>query len=90
MVMMNLRDLMETKKTNGSKSQQCNECPYVERTFIPSYLAGTDVVIVGEAGGKTEAVQKKPFVGESGQLLRKLLNEVGFDSDKVTYVNTDK
>ncbi len=39
------------------------------------------ILLVGEAPGKTEDEQGVPFVGRAGQLLRRLLSEVGIDMD---------
>ncbi len=36
-----------------------------------------DIVFIGEAPGKTEAVTGRPFVGRSGKLLRLLIQEIG-------------
>lgn len=36
-----------------------------------------EVLFVGEAPGRTEAETGRPFIGRSGKLLRKLINEVG-------------
>lgn len=38
-----------------------------------------DVIIVGEAWGRTEAVERAPFVGASGKELTRILAEGGFD-----------
>ena len=42
-----------------------------------------DIVFLGEAPGKTEAKTGRPFVGRSGQLLRKLIRESGFTEEDV-------
>lgn len=60
----------------------CNECPFAGRTQVRGYGASPENcrgVLIGEAPGRTEARQGKPFVGESGQLLRSILTYVGFD-----------
>lgn len=41
------------------------------------------VMFVGEAPGKTEAKTGRPFVGRSGQLLRKLIGEIGLREEEV-------
>ncbi len=44
--------------------------------------ADADVVFVGEAPGKNEAVTGKPFIGRAGKLLRALIAEAGLrDAD---------
>lgn len=85
---MDLQAILSIKKSSDTKKAACRDCPYHSRTFVPSYIGETDVVIIGEAPGFTEAKELCPFVGESGQLLRKTLREVGFDDTKITYINT--
>jgi uracil-DNA glycosylase len=47
-----------------------------------------DVVFIGEAPGKQEAVTGKPFIGRSGQLLRKLIRGIGLDDEKDVYITS--
>ena len=49
-----------------------------------------DVVFVGEAPGQREDEQGVPFVGRSGQLLDKLLGEVGLERRDVYIANVVK
>lgn len=88
--MVDVSKLISVRKDNSSKRAQCSECPYYTRKFVPSYIANNEVVIIGEAPGQTEADTKVPFTGDSGQLLRKTLAEVGFDIDKITIMNCCK
>lgn len=41
------------------------------------------IMLVGEAPGRDEDLQGKPFVGKSGQLLDKMLAAIGFDRSSV-------
>lgn len=45
--------------------------------------ANADVVFVGEAPGKQEAVTGRPFIGRAGTLLRELIAQVGLKEDEV-------
>jgi len=66
---------------------QCEKCPLRE---CPPVFGGGPLngrMIIGEAPGAIEVVQKKPFVGLSGQLLRETLNISGIDPEKVYYTN---
>jgi uracil-DNA glycosylase family 4 len=56
----------------------------------PSVYQNSQIIIVGEAPGAQEATQKVPFIGESGQLLRKTLGDVGFDVPSITFTNVCK
>lgn len=53
-------------------------------------LATAQVMLIGEAPGFNEAVQRRPFVGRSGQLLRKTLVEVGLEPANVYISNIVK
>lgn len=45
------------------------------------------LLVIGEAPGVSEDEQGRPFVGESGQLLRTLMADAGIDPDSCAYVN---
>ncbi|WP_404405876.1 uracil-DNA glycosylase family protein [Pelagibacterium halotolerans] len=47
-----------------------------------------DIMLVGEAPGRDEDLQGKPFVGRSGQLLDRMLAAIGLDRTKVYIANT--
>jgi len=47
-----------------------------------------DIMLVGEAPGREEDLQGKPFVGRSGQLLDRMLGAIGLDRTKVYIANT--
>lgn len=49
-----------------------------------------DIMFIGEAPGYHEQVQRRPFVGRSGQLLRKTLIEVNLPPEKVFISNIIK
>ncbi len=42
-----------------------------------------DILFVGEAPGRNEAEQGRPFIGRSGKLLRRLINEAGLSEEEV-------
>jgi uracil-DNA glycosylase family 4 len=48
------------------------------------------LAIVGEAPGKREVEEGRPFVGNAGKLLDKLLEEAGIDRSKVYVTNIVK
>ncbi len=51
-------------------------------------VPGSRVMLVGEAPGRDEDIQGKPFVGKSGQLLDLMLKAVGLDRSSVYIANT--
>jgi len=50
---------------------------------IPSYI-----LFVGEAPGKTEVEEGKPFIGMAGKNFEKYLNSIGLSKDNIRITNT--
>lgn len=50
----------------------------------------SDVIFVGEAPGRNEDLQGKPFVGTAGQILSEALEYAGFSRDQVYITNVVK
>lgn len=48
------------------------------------------IMFVGEAPGREEDQQARPFVGEAGQLLTRLINKMGFKREDVYIANIVK
>jgi len=46
-----------------------------------------DIMLIGEAPGRDEDIQGKPFVGRSGQLLDRMLAAIGLDRSSVYIAN---
>ena len=49
--------------------------------------ADADLMFVGEAPGRDEDLQGKPFVGRAGRLLDQLMGEIGIDRSQVFIAN---
>ncbi|KIC47931.1 uracil-DNA glycosylase [Tateyamaria sp. ANG-S1] len=49
-------------------------------------VPGARVMIVGEAPGRDEDMQGKPFVGRAGQLLDKMLAAINMSRDETVYI----
>lgn len=47
-----------------------------------------DILFVGEAPGKTEVEEGKPFIGMAGKTFGKYLNSIGLSRDKIRITNT--
>jgi DNA polymerase len=52
--------------------------------------ADAELMFVGEAPGKNEDLQGKPFVGQAGRLLDTLLGEIGMERSQVFVANVLK
>jgi len=50
----------------------------------------TEIVFIGEAGGYYESIQRKPFVGNAGKLLDKMLQMIGLPRESVYITNMVK
>lgn len=63
----------------------CKICPVGKsgKPVVGEGNADADVVLIGEAPGKQEAVVGRPFIGRSGKLLRSLIAEIGLDEHAV-------
>jgi uracil-DNA glycosylase family 4 len=92
---MTQSDLSASSKQYASLEESLNAIKQLKDD--PLANAGTNIVIsrgnpqarlliIGEAPGPQENVQGKPFVGKAGQLLDKILEAGGFDSEKDVYI----
>ena len=71
---------------------KCEKCELFTTSIAGNYSAvqingvgnsDADIMIIGEAPGADEVKQRKPFVGQAGQLLRTVISSVGISSDEV-------
>ena len=86
--MPGLSDLHEHVRTHGGCGFEiCESATHL----VPGEGSETaDVMIVGEAPGKSEDEQGRPFVGRSGKFLDELLAEAGLDRGSVYITNVVK
>lgn len=74
--------------------ENCQKCPLgATRTENVVFGAGNPnakLMFIGEGPGKEEAIQGKPFVGRSGQLLNKHLEMVGIEREDSYVTNVVK
>lgn len=65
--------------------EKCKECK-INKIGVAVPGEGNpdaEIVFIGEAPGKQEAVSGRPFIGRSGQLLRGLIREIGLKEEDV-------
>jgi DNA polymerase len=69
----------------NNKILTCKICPVGKsgKVVVGEGSPDADVVFIGEAPGKKEAETGRPFIGRSGQLLRKLIQDSGFKEEEV-------
>ena len=80
-------DRREALKTVLQEARGCVRCPQLAQTrttvVFGSGNADADLMFVGEAPGRNEDLQGLPFVGQAGQLLERLLGEIGLSRPDV-------
>ncbi len=73
--------------------RNCTRCPLHEtRTNAVPGEGGFEkgILMIGEAPGRNEDLQGRPFVGRAGQLLNELLDSIGLTRDDVFITNIVK
>lgn len=65
----------------------CSNCIYARYPKIPASVPKrARIAIVGEAPGPVEIARKRPFVGPSGNLIRKAFNMVGLPETEEIFI----
>ncbi len=86
---MNLMNFTDLNSLKADLEKNFQNLPLVEKPEDIVHGEGNEsasVMLIGEAPGYYESVQRRPFVGRSGQLLRKILAESGL-SEKEVYIS---
>jgi DNA polymerase len=81
------------KRIYLEEARDCTRCPLHQGRTNVVFGAGdsdADLMFVGEAPGRTEDELGLPFVGRAGQLLDKLLGEIGLAREDVFITNVLK
>lgn len=71
----------------------CTQCALSERRKGIVFGEGDPMarlMFIGEAPGREETANGKPFVGEAGELLTRIINKMGFKREDVYIVNIVK
>jgi DNA polymerase len=75
------------------EAEGCRRCNlYRERNNVVFGAGdkGAKLVIIGEAPGRLEDIEGKPFVGEAGQLLNRMLQAISISREEVYITNVVK
>lgn len=81
------------EETLREKISHCQECPLsrTRRNAVPGEGSiKTDLMFVGEAPGREEDIQGRPFVGRAGQLLTKIIGAMKYRREDVFITNIVK
>lgn len=87
---MTFTDLNELK---ADLEKNYQSFPLVEKPADIIHGEGNEeasVMLIGEAPGYYESIERRPFVGRSGQLLRRVIGECGLPEDQVYISNIVK
>lgn len=90
---MSLMHFTDLKELKADLEKNFQSFPLVEKATDLVHGEGNEqasVMLIGEAPGYYESVERRPFVGRSGQLLRKVLAESGLQANQVYISNIIK
>ncbi len=76
----------ETLKNECTKCTKCDLCKERTNVVFGEGNPKAEVMLIGEGPGEQEDLQGKPFVGRSGKLLDKMLEEIGLSRNKNIYI----
>lgn len=85
--------MSEALRLLESEAKVCTACRLAQTRTQVVFGVGdpdADVLLVGEAPGFNEDLQGEPFVGAAGQLLNRLLGEIGLSREDVYIANVIK
>ena len=89
--MSSAQERREALKAVYQEARSCTRCPQLAQTRTTVVFgagdADADLMFVGEAPGRNEDLQGLPFVGQAGQLLDRLLGEIGLARSQVFVTN---
>jgi uracil-DNA glycosylase len=78
----------------ANRYKKCQHCPLAAqgRTQVVFGVGNPNakIMFIGEAPGRDEDIQGKPFVGRAGQLLTKIIEAMGLTRDEVYITNVVK
>ena len=85
------QQLLDKLYTPYKKCRGCHfQMPKATQFVFGEGNPNAQLVLIGEAPGKEEDLQGKPFVGRSGKLLTKILESIGFGRNEVYITNIVK
>jgi DNA polymerase len=84
-----IRSLAEAE----GKAEACRDCSLwvgARNLVFDDGCRDTDLMLIGEAPGRQEDEQGKPFVGDAGQLLNGMLRAIGIRREDIYLANVIK
>jgi len=86
-------DVVQRLGELASAAEACRACRLGEQRTQAVFADGSpsaDLMLIGEGPGKNEDLQGLPFVGRAGQLLNRLLADVGLAREDIYIANVVK
>ncbi|MCT4371247.1 uracil-DNA glycosylase [Yangia mangrovi] len=77
---------LEALRASMEAFEECELKRGARNLVFSDGVAGARVMIVGEAPGREEDLQGKPFVGRAGQLLDRMLAAIGLNRASTVYI----
>jgi DNA polymerase len=74
-------------------SKDCLVCPFAKdstQTVFGQGPRSAPLMIIGECPGNVEDLKGEPFVGPAGRLLKKILQELGANIERIYFTNAVK
>ncbi len=87
---LNIADKKSSLYELEQKVAACKKCELNETRTNPVFGEGNidaTLMFVGEAPGKDEDIQGKPFVGRAGKLFNEILKDIGLKREEVYIAN---
>jgi uracil-DNA glycosylase family 4 len=84
---------MNKQKALDQLAEEIRDCPICKVGKSGVAVPGegnpdAEIIFIGEAPGKQEAVTGRPFIGRSGKLLRGFIRSIGLDDEKDVYITS--
>lgn len=90
MIEINKREKLKEYYLSIKDCKECDLCNTRMKFVFGSGSADAELLLIGEAPGKNEDIQGKPFVGQAGKILDELLEFIGLKREEVFIANVLK
>ena len=87
---LNIKDKKTILEKISNEVAQCSKCELNKTRKNPVFGEGNinaELMFVGEAPGRDEDIQGRPFVGRAGRIFNEILSDVGLKRDDVYIAN---
>jgi uracil-DNA glycosylase len=82
----NTYENLDQLKAHCLQCQRCDLASGRTNVVVSRGNPGASILLIGEGPGQQEDEQGQPFVGKSGQLLDKIFDSVGIDTNQDVYI----